>query len=236
MSNAFSLAPVVEPPASPAADRVGAILAGNPTWVRPFILLLASTDFQRPPGLTHAGEVFERTTDGEGSRLLEALTDLYGEIRDGLAMTKAQGDMLERFVWHVLLRRFPDRLGSCRLLEDGEATTPDFKFDAATRDLPPSCGVEAKSSERAIVPHPSRRSVMTSKCRWLVDMRDRTDGRVAGVFASWSPDETFRRTLRDVIGDAEQRALVIAHEALRNLPARLEAIERDLEANPLEVD
>jgi hypothetical protein len=231
MSRQFRFVEAHERAAAGDADRLGALLGASPAWVGPFIVLLGGLNFQSVPSMTQGATFFEAATahDEQGRLIIAALDDLYREIRDGYSAAHAHGEILERFVWHVLGEHFPDRLGPCGLEVDG---IPDssFRLDAATHAEPPAVGVEAKTSTRALLRKSRDRASSAAKAAWVVSLASRCDGQMAGAFATWSIEQDFRNALAKLIGPAPaQEATVIAHEQLTQLPRRLAAAVRHIE-------
>jgi hypothetical protein len=228
--SAYRLEAVDEPSPPREVDSLGALLAHNLTWVEFFLAFLSSIPINSPPSLTVGSEAFIRSCNDESAgKVVRLLDELYRDIRDGYQLSEMQGDILERFVWHLLAERFPDRLGACRLLIDGAPGQPDFEFDAATRPDPCGVGLEAKNSERSLNPHPARRSGMREKASWVLGMRDRTESHLAGVFVTWATEENFRAMVAELVGRALGRtAVVYGRESLTRIPTALTSLERDL--------
>lgn len=128
MSSTYRLEAVEEREPIGAADAVGSLLAANLGWLAPVLVLLSGLNFRSVPSLTHGAVVFENATqrDARVPEFLSALDTVYADVRDGYELAHARGQILERFVWHVLEERFPERLGACRVLRDGA----DFRVHA----------------------------------------------------------------------------------------------------------
>lgn len=163
------------------------------------------------------------------SEFLSALDTVYADVRDGYELAHARGQILERFVWHVLEERFPERLGACRVLRDGEPIS-EFTLDAATHPEPPSVGVEAKTSDFALTGPPSARVRHAAKAGWVISLIAETDQNVAAVFATWAPEHRFRAALATLVTAAmAESALIVAEEQLVQLAARLARLHRRLQ-------
>lgn len=232
MSNRFRLEPVEEPPAPAEADAVGALLATNPSWLGPFLVFLAGLNFNSVPSMTSGVVLLEGATghDSRVRELLMAFDDLYQEVRDGLDLASVHGHMLERYVWHSLGSRFPDRLGACRLMRDG-APESAYVLDAGTGSEVPAAVIEAKTTDRALLGRASQRPARAAKATWVVGLCSLTGGVVAGVFATWQEEDRFRLALTKLVGQPiAGDALIVGHEQLAQLPARLDALVRRLRA------
>lgn len=223
MSNRYSLVPVSEANAPDAVARLGALLADSPGWVGSFIVFLDGLDFSRSPSMTAGATFFEGATraDRRGREIIEALDDVYRDVRDGEQAASVHGHILEQFVQHALAGTFGGSLGPCELHCDGSVHAP-FKFDAATGGETPCAGVEAKTSTRALKSRgEASRAKAKAKAAWVTTLLVTTHSEVAGVWATWVPEEKFRTALESLIGTDAERALIVGHDQLRQLPARL---------------
>jgi hypothetical protein len=225
MNSRFSLVPVDEPDAPASADQLGMLLAASPAWIGPFIVFLDGLDFDRVPSMTPGATFFEGATRGDphGRQIISALDDVYRDVRDGEEAAAVHGHILERFVRHSLAHVFTGPLGACELHCDGSPQAR-FRLDAATHSTPPCAGVEAKTSTRALRKRGEQRAQAKLKAIWVVSLLDTTGGHVSGVWATWIPAEKFRSALETLIGADAGRALIVAHEQLRQLPQRLQAL------------
>lgn len=224
-SSRYSLRPVVEPEAPESANRLGGLLAQSPGWIGPFIVLLDGLDFERTPSMTPGALFFEGATqrDLRGRSIIEALDDIYRDVRDGEEAARVHGHILERFVRYSLHGGgFNDALGACELHCDGSQHS-SFRLDAGTRPDPPCAGIEAKTSTRALRKRgKADRARAIQKAQWVTSLLDTTGAEVAGVWATWVPEIRFRAALETLIGEmAAERAIIVGHEQLRQLSGRL---------------
>jgi hypothetical protein len=158
-------------------------------------------------------------------RLLGDLDALYNDVRNGLDVGHVRGWILERYVWHRLVGKFPLRIQACEVLEDGIPIS-SYSLDAATCPDAPAVGIEAKSSEFALVgggvtPKLQRKA----KAQWVTGLYEATDRQILGVFVTWGNPNLFRRRLEDVVGEfAAAGAEIVAHTDVADLPARVEKL------------
>jgi hypothetical protein len=79
-------------------------------------------------------------------------------------------------------------------------------------------GIEAKTSGQSL------RHRHRPKINWVISLRADTGDELAGVFATWTLEQTFRDQLQQTVGQAAGSAVIIGHEAITRLPNRLAAI------------
>jgi hypothetical protein len=228
MSSTYRLVPVKEREASTEADALGMALAESRAWIGPFIVFLAGLNFKAVPSMTRGATTFELATGRapEAGRIIDGVDAVYREVRDGYDTANVHGEILERYVYHVLAKPFPLRLGACRIERDDEQLS-DYKLDAATNSECPAVAVEAKTSERALIGRRSARDKFTAKATWIIGLFDETEENVLAVFATWAPEARFREALAGLVGDeASKSALVYGHEQVAQLPSRIAALEK----------
>lgn len=228
MSKRFSLQSVTEAAPGDAVRRLGVALADSPGWVGAFIVVLDGMGFDKPPSMTPGALFFEAASrqDDRGRRILMALDDAYADVRDGDAASAVHGAILEQFVYHALERRFPHRIGACEVLCEG-APISVYRLDAATSEETPAAAVEAKTSTRALKRRgQEERAKARAKASWVTLLDAQTSSEVSGVWATWVPESRFRKVLHQLIGDDAANAVIIGHERLRQLPARLANVVR----------
>ncbi|MHB8468168.1 MAG: hypothetical protein ACYDCH_00185 [Gaiellaceae bacterium] len=176
--------------------------------------------------MTPGAMVFELSTkrDPRSRVVLSALDDVYAAVRDGYDASHIRGELLERYIYHVLAKPFPLRLGACAVECDGEIS--DYKLDAATNSECPAISVEAKTSEKALIGRRSSdRDKYAAKAAWVISLHADTEGNVLGVFATWAPEARFRKALEALVGEVlAKNAYVYGHEAVGQLPGRLTAL------------
>jgi hypothetical protein len=234
MSSRFSLQEAREREPTKGADAVGSILATNRAWLGPFLIFLDGLTFRSTPSMTSGAIFFQGAAkrDAAADQLVEALDDVYRDIRDGFQAAHAYGEMLERYVWHVLPERFPDRIGACELYVDGNLQAA-WRLDAATGAETPAVGIEAKTSEQALIGRRNQRRKRTAKAQWVASLIDVTGEAVAGVFVTWAAEHRFRAKLRALIGEsAAKGTLVVAREQLSQLPNRVAGLQQRLRPHP----
>lgn len=222
----FSLRVVSEARPLESADYVAKVLAAHPLLARQFPSFLAGLTFRQLPSMTPGSTALEASVDDGmlAQHLLEALDSLYHDIETADEIARARGDILERYIWHRLERKFPLRITACEVLDPDRVPISTFKLDAATRPDTPAVGIEAKSSEYALVgggrrPKPQR----IAKAKWVATMASQTAEQIVGVFVTWGAEHAFRRVLTDLGGrDLGDAAIVIAHNRVADLPGHVE--------------
>jgi hypothetical protein len=234
MSSAFRLAPVKERSHSSSADTVGAALAESRAWIGPFIVFLSGLNFKSVPSMTPGAMVFEAATERDPAalRVIQAMDDVYADVRDGYDASHVHGELLERYVFHVLAKPFPLRIGACAIECDGEFMS-DYRLDAATNSECPAVAVEAKNSERALIGRRSSDATKhAEKVRWVIGTLAATDGQILSVFATWAPEARFRKAVASLVGaDVAKSAHVYGHEQVGQLPGRMSALVRRLKVH-----
>jgi hypothetical protein len=224
----YSVRTIEEPAASAEVDTVAAILARHTTLARAFASFLAGLNFKTPPSLTPGAHLLEAAVEesDQARDLLEALNHVYNDVHDGNDAASVRGHILERYIWHRLERKFPYRLAACEVLNPDGQPDSSFKLDAATSQNAPIVGVEAKSSEYALVgggtrPDPQRRE----KAKWVIALGENTGGDVVAAFVTWGLEARFRKKLSELVTEAvAETAHVIAHADVANLPGRVAKI------------
>lgn len=210
MSKRFRLEAVEEPAPPESVERLGALLAESPGWIGAFIVVLDGMGFDKPPSMTPGAIFFEVASreDERGRQILMALDDAYADVRDGQNAAAIHG-------------AFPDRIGPCQVLCE-DVPVGGYRLDAATSRHTPSAGVEAKTSTRALKRRGEAERVKArAKAAWVTSLAVTTNAEVSGVWATWVPEDRFRKVLFDLIGDDAERAVIVGHERLRQLATRL---------------